>query len=93
MIKQMYGPEGTIAEMCSKREEMARLMTARETVLNDFELMGGLRVGEVCGAGDGHGMVANQVCIQHAVEGASAEYGETIEARIEDSKTGFARWT
>ena len=93
MIQEMYGPTGTIAEACSKRPEMAALMTARETVLNDFELVGGHRVSEVCGGGDGHGMLANKVCIQRVEEGAGQEYGETIEARIEDSKTTYPRWT
>ena len=93
MIAEMYGPGGTIASECSKREVMARVMTVRETVLNDMELVGGHRVGEVCGGGDGHGMMANKVCIQKIVSGQGSEYGETIEARIEDSKTGFSRWT
>ena len=48
MIAEMYGPGGTIASECSKREVMARVMTVRETVLNDMELVGGHRVGEVC---------------------------------------------
>ena len=33
------------------------------------------------------------MCIQKIVSGQGSEYGETIEARIEDSKTGFSRWT
>ena len=37
--------------------------------------------------------VAEKVCIQYVPEGPGSEYAETIEARIEDSKTGFARWT
>ena len=93
MIVEMYGPEGTIAEECSKRKEMAHVMTARETCLNDLELVGGHRVGEVCGGGDGHGMMANKVCVQIIPSGKGSEYGETVEARIEDSKTGFSRWT
>jgi hypothetical protein len=47
----------------------------------------------VCGGGDGHGMLANKVCIQRVLEGPGQEYGETIEARIEDSKTTYPRWT
>ena len=93
MIVEMYGPEGTITEECSKRKEMAHVMTARETCLNDLELVGGHRVGEVCGGGDGHGMMANKVCVQIIPSGKGSEYGETVEARIEDSKTGFSRWT
>jgi len=93
MIGEMYGPEGAIATVCSKVPKMADLLVARETVLNDFELVGGMRVGEVCGGGDTHGMLANRTCIQRVLEGSGSEYGETIEAEIEDSKTGFGRWT
>lgn len=93
MIQEMYGPEGTIAKACSKKPEMAALMTSRETLLNDLELVGGLRVSEVCGGGDGHGLLANNVCIQRVLEGPGEEFGETIEARIEDSKTSYPRWT
>ena len=38
-------------------------------------------------------MLANNVCIQRIEEGPGSEYGETIEARIEDSKTGLGRYT
>ena len=95
MIHEMYGAEGTIAACCSKVPAIAEVMTARETVLQDFELVGGFRVGEVCGGGDGHGLLAVHVCIQRVAEGTSVpfDYGETIEAKIEDSKTGFQRWT
>ena len=93
MIGEMYGDHGTIAKACASRPQMAALMTAREWCLNDFELVGGLRVGEVCGGGDGHGLLANKVCIQHVPEGPGSEFGETIEARIEDSKTSYPRWT
>jgi len=92
MIAETYGPDGTLAA-CGKVQATAPLITARETVLNDFELVGGMRVGEVCGGGEGHGMLANNVCIQRIEEGPGSEYGQTIEARIEDSKTGLGRYT
>ena len=33
-------------------------LRTRTTVLADIEVMGGARVGEVCGGGDGHGALA-----------------------------------
>ena len=93
MIGEMYGPGGTIEATCQKVPQTAELCTARETCLNDLELVGGMRVAEVCGGGDGHGLLANMVCIQRVRSGPGSEYGTTIEARIEDSKTGFPRWT
>ena len=101
MIVEMYGSQmagaGTIEICCSKKSATAEVMTARETVLNDFELVGGMRVAEVCGGGDGHGLLANHVCIQIVTDvDVIRQTGlktETIEARIEDSKTGYARWT
>jgi len=93
IIGEMYGPSGTLAWSCSKVPAMAKLFAAREAVLNDFELVGGMRVGEVCGGGDSHGLLANRVCIQQVLSGEGSEFGETIEAEIEDSKTGFGRWT
>lgn len=93
MIMAMYGANGTIRQVCSKVEAMAVVMTARETSMNDFELVGGMRVGEVLGGGEGHGLLANNACIQWVEDGPGSEHGVTIEARIEDSKTGFARWT
>ena len=75
MIDEMYGTKdgvkvarGTLEESCSKKPATAEVMTARETSLNDFELMGGMRVAEVCGGGDGHGLLANKVCIQVVID-------------------------
>jgi hypothetical protein len=96
MILETYGERGSIAKVCGLLEgthALSKLFYHRETTLNDFELVGGMRVAEVCGGGDGHGLLANNVCIQRVVEGEGSEYPETIEARIEDSKTGYARWT
>ena len=93
MIGEMYGMGGTIQEACQKVPKIAELVTARETCLNDLELVGGMRVAEVCGGGDGHGLLANLVCIQRVTSGPGSEHGTTIEARIEDSKTGYPRWT
>ena len=96
MILEMYGAAGTIAQACRKCGQMARHYWRRETMLNDFELVGGARVGEVCGGGDGHGLLANNVCIQTPLETtelAGLPRVETIEAKIEDSKTaGLGRY-
>ena len=69
MIGEMYGPAGTLLEACSKVPKMAKVMASRETCLNDFELVGGMRVSEATGGGDGHGLLANLVCIQQVEKG------------------------
>ena len=55
--------------------------------------MGGCRIGEVAGGGDCHGLLANNVVI---MEDPSADKGSlssvVVEALLEHSKTGFARY-
>ena len=64
------------------------LLTARETVQFDFEGVGGCRIGEVCGGGETHGMLANRTAIL-----TDRETGlEVVEAQLEHSKTGFSRY-
>ena len=68
------------------------LLSAREKVQLVCEGVGGCRVGEVAGGGDCHGMLANEVAIMEdplAEEGALGQ--SVVLARLEHSKTGFAR--
>jgi hypothetical protein len=53
-----------------------------------LELIGGLRVGEALGGGDGHGLLAPNCCLLEPLTAECADLGTTIEAHIEDSKTG-----
>ena len=63
---------------------------ARSEVLFDGETAGGARVGEMTGAGDGHGVLADFASIAKPV-GDKSEENETVNFYIEDSKTGFCR--
>ena len=50
--------------------------------------MGGCRVGEVSGAGQGHGVLANDVAILRDLDTGFT----TVEMKLEHSKTGFSRY-
>ena len=52
------------------------------------EALGGLRVGEACGGGDNHGLLANNTFVLLQT-GTTAKY---VELKLEHSKTGFARY-
>ena len=63
----------------------------RSLALLSLELGTGLRVGEATGAGEGHGVVANNIYIATVPKGHQFE-GELIVAiKLTDSKTGFGR--
>ena len=68
-------------------------IAAREKVQFIAEAIGGCRIGEVCGGGDSHGLLANNVAI---LEDISAEMESrnrvVVEALLEHSKTGFSRY-
>ena len=55
-----------------------------------FELVGGVRLGEAVGADGGHGLFANDVCVQQCRH-EEAALQETIEFRVESSKTILGR--
>ena len=83
MLKLMTKPDGVI-----DRRYPSQLMSTREKVQLIFEGVGGCRVGEVTGAGDCHGLLANEVCILE-----DCDTGEVVvEGHLEHSKTGFARY-
>ena len=57
------------------------------------ELMLGLRVGEVVGGGDFHGLLANHLVIMRRLGADGEPTGdEVVEGLIEHSKTGFRRY-
>jgi hypothetical protein len=61
---------------------------AREKVQFVFEGVGGCRIGEVVGAGDSHGLLANETAILTDIETGAV----VVEAKLEHSKTGFSRY-
>jgi len=61
----------------------------RSLVLFDGETLGGARLGEMTGGGDGHGVLANMTDIAWPV--GSDPASSTVNLHIEDSKTGFSR--
>ena len=67
-------------------------ISAREKVQFIAEAVGGCRIGEVCGGGDSHGLLANNVAILEDSEASRDELGRVVvEAKLEHSKTGFSR--
>ena len=71
---------------------VTELLQARTLVMADLELMGGVRVGESCGGGDGHGALANNLCLMREVGAQKTSEDTSAELWLEDSKTGFARY-
>jgi hypothetical protein len=66
----------------------AFFLAAREEVQFCTEGVGGVRIGEVCGGGETHGLLANRVSIL-----TDHETGEVVvEGHLEHSKTGFSRY-
>ena len=64
------------------------LLRARARLLMALEVMCGLRVGEVLGGGDGHGLLANHVVLLRNLRTGA----ESVECLVEHSKTKFRRW-
>ena len=67
-------------------------ISSREKVQFLAEGVGGCRIGEVCGGGDGHGVLANNTAILEDLNMPQGEMGRlVVEFHLEHSKTGFAR--
>ena len=77
--------EDTMPAKCGK-------LLARSLVQWMLELMGGVRVGEACGGGDGHGALANHLTIAWPVGSARGCSEETCELWLADSKTHYSRY-
>jgi hypothetical protein len=68
------------------------LIAAREKVQVVCEGLGGCRIGEVAGGGDCHGLLANEVALMEDPSATTGALGQSVVlARLEHSKTGFAR--
>ena len=63
----------------------------RSLALLALELGTGLRVGEATGAGEGHGVVANNTFIATIPAGSEFEGEQIVAVKLTDSKTGFGR--
>lgn len=68
-----------------------RYILLRSLFLLVLELMGGMRVGEATGAGEAHGLLANNCYLARPVAVDKYKIDEMLVAEIEDSKTTFGR--
>ena len=104
VIKELELSHGVEAEPCthatrrimtitrdSTLPKRAKTLLTRSLVQVTLELMGGLRVGEATGGGDGHGLLANHLCLMRPVGTEMGHADEVVQAWIADSKTGFSR--
>ena len=64
----------------------------REKVQFLCEGIGGCRIGEVCGGGESHGILANNLRFIEDPMGADAITKSIVEFKLEHSKTGFSRY-
>ena len=87
MVKYMV--DYTLPEVTSRVGYLQDYYLARALAALLIELGGGARVGEA--TGDLHGMLANNACIQRLVHPPEGDLGETIEMKLEDSKTYLGR--
>ena len=84
MVHHAVRPGGAI----DKRYLQSDILRTREKLQFVMEGVGGCRICEVLGAGESHGLLANEVCIlRDPVTGV-----EVVEAKLEHSKTGFSRF-
>ena len=73
-------------------DEVSESLRARSKVMATLEVMGGVRVGESCGGGDGHGALANDLCLMRPVGSEPGCEEETVELWVADSKTLYPRY-
>ena len=64
----------------------------RTLVMATLEVMGGVRIGEACGGGDGHGALANDLCLMRPVGTEPGCEEESCELWVADSKTLYPRY-
>ena len=88
MLKEIALPGGVI----DKRFK-STVVAGRTKVQFVFEAVGGCRIGEVCGAGEGHGLLANNTAILEDLDAPPGDLLKVVvEAKLEHSKTGFSRY-
>ena len=73
-------------------KQVSAMLRSRTYVVGTIEVMGGARIGEVCGGGDGHGVLANHLSIMHPIGGSFGSSEESVEMWLADSKTSFPRY-
>ena len=89
MLTNILKQGGVIDAKYAKNAEVA----ARTKVNVVTEGLGGLRIGEVAGGGDAHGLLANETAILIDPEKeASDPKSKVVEGHLEHSKTGFSRY-
>ena len=64
----------------------------REKVQFLCEGVGGCRIGEVCGGGESHGILANNLKFVEDPVGADVLTKSIVEFKLEHSKTGYSRY-
>ena len=64
----------------------------REKVQFICEGVGGCRIGEVCGGGESHGILANNLRFVEDPMGTEALTRSIVEFKLEHSKTGYSRY-
>ena len=67
-------------------------VAARERVQFLCEGVGGCRIGEVCGGGESHGILANNLRFIEDPMGTDELTRSVVEFKLEHSKTGFSRY-
>jgi hypothetical protein len=89
MLTNILKQGGVIDAKYAKNAEVA----ARTKVNVVTEGLAGLRIGEVAGGGDAHGLLANETAILIDPEKeASDPKSKVVEGHLEHSKTGFSRY-
>ena len=68
-------------------------LRSRENIQVICEGVGGCRIGEVCGGGDVHGLLANNTAIlEDLAVGGDPSRRVVVEMKLEHSKTGYSRY-
>ena len=91
MMEESVRPGGAIDARFQKQQD--GIVVPRTKLQFVCEGVGGARLGEAVGGGDGHGLLANNSCI---LEDPAAPLDSlnrlVVECKLEHSKTGFSRY-
>ena len=89
MLEEAVRPGGIIDTKYEKSKKVAIRMKVNMAT----EGVAGLRIGEVTGSGDSHGLLANETAILVDPEkGDNDPMKVVVEGYLEHSKTGFSRY-
>jgi hypothetical protein len=92
MAAMTNGNDSIIAKRFAHTPGPRRMLTWRWVVHTLLEGLGGCRVGEATSGGDFHGLLANNACIITNPQATEEWARETVEVKLEHSKTGHARY-